>query len=257
MVWRHFKESPFRVGGEDKKLEEFSPPSLPDLNIFKDLDNKKVAEIIFETPVENHPDNKKTIEFDPIDLKETTTSFSPIEIIPAVGTAIDIGKKIVEFVSSSNDEIKQEKTQESEGFRLNTLPRHADDFATRWYYSQQDELVAERVKVELNAALQILEELNEEKLELPDGFKGKNIAKDLEKFILADFEKECVLYNGNNLAHRAFYAHCTKRAIDSIRQGTFIGPEGYERKYPEVADAIEERYNKIVFENLIKPPRIE
>ena len=97
-----------------------------------------------------------------------------------------------------------------------------------------------------------MDELDEEKITLPESFTGKQLADDLRTFILKDFRaKNLKLNTQNNIAHRAFYAHCTKRAIDSVRQGEFIGEDGYSRKRPEIADILENRINVILFDKMI------
>ena len=94
---------------------------------------------------------------------------------------------------------------------------------------------------------------SEGKIELPEGFDPSQIAHDLKEFILKDFRNANIIKDtDNNLAHRAFYAHCTKRAIDSIRQGEYRGEDGYLRRYPEIADILEKRVNEILFEKLVK-----
>lgn len=137
--------------------------------------------------------------------------------------------------------------------RLTKLPLHDEDFATKWYYANQSEVVADKIVIEFNIYNQVLEELEQEKIKLPDNFNAKTISRDLKTFILQDLNKNGVLLNTtNNLIHRAFYSHCVKRAIDSIRQGEFTSPDGYKSKRPEIADILQERINELLFEQLVK-----
>lgn len=145
-----------------------------------------------------------------------------------------------------------QKEASYESIRLTNLPTHEDDFATKWFYGSQKETVATKIIAEFNVYNQVLEELEQEKIELPTGFQAKKIAYDLKKFILDDFNKNGVLLDtANNLIHRAFYSHCVKRAIDSIRQGEFTTPEGYKTKRPEIADILQTRINELLFEKLL------
>jgi hypothetical protein len=140
----------------------------------------------------------------------------------------------------------------SSTFRLTKLPQHDRDFATDWFYATQQETVAEDIVNEYNAYLQAFEELEQGKIKLPEGYDGAVIASDIRAYVLHDFRSYKVKQDtDNNLVHRAYYCHCVKRALDSLRQGEYTGPDGYTRKRPEIADMLENRINQILFDKMM------
>lgn len=129
---------------------------------------------------------------------------------------------------------------------------HDADFATAWFYNNASSLVPENVTIEFNAYMQIMSELREGTLKLPEGFDGPTIAHDLETYIMRDFRTANQKYSpDDNLIHRAWFAHCTKRAIDSIKQGEFRGDDGYINKYPQIADILSRRADEIIMQNTL------
>ena len=179
----------------------------------------------------------KTVELVPQEEKQKEAGFSPIDLaVPIIEKGVE---KAVEIIGG--------------GLRIHKLPYHEQDFATKWHYGTQIDKDENTIINEFNVYLQALEELEQGKIILPEGISGPTIAHDLKTYILRDFRTQnLVMDNKNNLAHRAFYAHCAKRAIDSIRHGEFVDQEtGYTRKYPEIADALERRINDILYEKLI------
>jgi len=214
------------------------------------LSTDNLKKIVFNDPYPEY--NPKKIKI----IKKEKPVISPKivekEVVKTPEPVID---KIEENKIPEKIDIKDlttlEKTQTS--IRLNKLPMHDEDFASSWHYSTQIDKDEAVIVMEYNTYLQILDELAEGKIELPEGFSSKQIASDLKTFILKDFTSKGIKLNTqNSLAHRAFYAHCTKRAIFAIRQGEFLDEQGYSHKRPEIADAIESRVNEILFEKMIK-----
>lgn len=138
------------------------------------------------------------------------------------------------------------------GIRLKNLPEHDEDFATSWYYSSISTLNPDNITIEYNAYLQALDELKSGKIEMPSGVDGPTIGFDLDTHILHDFRTKEISYSpDDNLVHRAWFAHCAKRAIDSLRDGEFIGTGGYIGKYPEIAKNISRRIDQIIVQNTL------
>lgn len=206
------------------------------------------------------------LNLDKILFKDPDPNFIPKKINLKVPIKIEKLKDSVKNLTDSivkppstdilkEDKLKFEDLNKQASFepiRLTELPRHEEDFATKWFYGSQKEVIAEKIILEFNVYNQVLEELKQDIIKLPEELSGKDIAYDLETFILHDFTKKGVVLNTvNNLIHRAFYSHCVKRAIDSIRQGEFTTPDGYKQKRPDVADALERRINELLFKKLV------
>lgn len=168
-------------------------------------------------------------------------------LLPSIPLPENVAEVAIEpVVEAVEQAVKQ-------SIRLTALPTHEDDFAKSWFYGLQKELVADEIILEYNMYLQVLEELKEDTIKLPENFVGKDIAADLITFVLKDFRKRDITPDlKNNLYHRAFYSHCVKRAIDNLRQGEFTDSAGYRKKHPEIADIIERRIDEIYFENIVK-----
>lgn len=138
------------------------------------------------------------------------------------------------------------------GFRLTSLPVPDQDFAMDWFYSTQKETVQADIINEYNTYLQAFDELEQGQIVLPAGYDGKTIANDLKMYVLQDFRKYDVkLSTTDNLAHQTYYSHCVQRAIDNLKQGEYTGLDGYTKKRPEVADAILNRINEILFDKMM------
>ena len=214
---------------------------LEDTELINKISDEDLKKIVFEEDLSKIKIKSK---------EETQTN--------EVSQKIDVSPKENDGIQGKEKVDKEILRQTEASFRIEKLPVHEEDFATKWWYSNQNEIVAEDVVKEYNTYLQVLEELEEGKIKLPEGFVGKDIVYDLKGYILKDFTKNGVkLDTATNLAHRAFYAHCTKRALDSLRQGIFVGEDGYQKRHPEVADAVERRINEILFEKLVNKEKVE
>lgn len=100
--------------------------------------------------------------------------------------------------------------------------------------------------------MQMMTELKDGILKLPEGFDGPTVVHDLQTYIMEDFRTASQKYSPeDNLMHRAWFAHCTKRAIDSLKQGEFRGEDGYINKYPQLADILTRRVNEIIMQNTL------
>lgn len=218
------------------KLDNFkTQENLRDLNVKDIIFKKKIVEPKKATIIES-----KKQDFEPLDLTAKEAAFSLLDL----ATPQTLGKKILE----TGIEIVKDKVKDAfSGVRIEKLPQHESDFAYSWHYASQNELIPENITIEYNAYLQTLKELKNNEIKLPKDVIGETIAYDLETYILNDFREKSLKYSPeDDLVHRAFFAHCCKRALDSLRQGIFVGDEGYKNKRPEVADAIERRINEII-----------
>lgn len=163
---------------------------------------------------------------------------------------IDLATPIVEKIIEKTAEVV--KDTGLKGFRITQLPRHEEDFAEKWFYGNISEISPENITAEFNAYLQVLKELKEDKIKLPNNFDGPTLAFDLDTEILKDFREKNISYSPeDNLIHRAWFAHCAKRALDGLRNGRFSDEQGYEKKQPELADIIERRINQIIVEKTL------
>lgn len=104
--------------------------------------------------------------------------------------------------------------------------------------------------------MQTLQELETGELEIPiiDGkvIDSKELARDIKVKVIDQFRRKGVDINiGENKYHRAFFAHCTKRILDSLKDGEFVGDDGFVGKKPEIADTIINRVNEIVVQKTL------
>lgn len=209
------------------------------------------------------PVKSSTLDFpvNSLDSSVKTASFSPMgaleDAIPVVSAVIPAAAPVISAIETAGNIINSTTgivQTVSNSIRLTKLPIHAQDFATSWFYSNQDTIVAANITLEYNAYLQALDELttNSPNIPLPSGIIGKDIAYDIKTSVLNDFRGKDIVFNAqDNLVHRAWWAHCVKRAIDSVKLGVFTDPDGYSNKKPEVADAINRRINEIIFEKTL------
>lgn len=205
---------------------------------------KKIVETIGPEKKVFHPvdlgDVKKDgTVFTPLDLSAKQVAFTPIDLAAPIISAV--ADKAVEAVSNG-----------LKGFRISKLPSHPEDFASAWFYGNCSEISPDNITIEFNAYLQTLNELKQNKIVLPNNFDGPTIAYDLDTTIMGEFREKNISYNPeDNLIHRAWFAHCAKRAIAGLRDGLFIGDDGYERKHPEIADVIERRINQVIVDSTL------
>lgn len=185
-----------------------------------------------------------------------------IDVASAVGDIVQVATNptgaVVDLAKSVIGDAATKAVDVFKGFRIESLPRHEDDFANAWFYNATSSLVPENVTIEYNAYMQVMSELRDSTLKLLDGFDGATICHDLETYIMEDFRKANLKYDPtDNLIHRAWFAHCTKRAIDSLRQGQFRGEDGYVNQYPQIADIIDRRVNEIIMKNTLFMPTVQ
>lgn len=137
--------------------------------------------------------------------------------------------------------------------RVDELPDQIDDFAKVWYHSLEDAGTKYRINT-YNAAIQTLQELEQGKFEFDpvDGMivDGKQLATEIKKKIITLFRKNCVDINiEGNKYHKAFFGHCTEKVLKNLKNGIFVGSNGFEGQKPEIADIIINRMDEI-FTNL-------
>lgn len=233
-----------------------SPQTIPgklDSNTVQNIifNKKKITEtpIVVEkkifAPIEFTQQAEKD-KFEPVALSPDTkqTSFSILDLNPTA-IATDIVKEVVSATV-------EKATESLKGFRIKELPKHDMDFASAYYYTNFNDVQPENITIEYNAYLQVIKDLKDGTLKLPENFDGPTIAYDLDSRILKDFRDKNLKYNPeDNLIHRAWYAHCVKRAIGNLREGLFADEKGYKEKRPEVADIIERRVDQIILENTL------
>lgn len=156
----------------------------------------------------------------------------------AAGVVADAASNVVKDVAGSVFNLKLEE-----------LPVHIDDFVDMWYQGLADAGTKYRITM-YNACLQVLKELETGQLELPEidnqTIDGKELANDIKHKILQQFIQNGVDINiESNLKHRAFFAHCTQRVLENLKNGIFSGTDGFTGQKPEIADIINNRINEI------------
>ena len=239
--------------GNTPKVEPIEPSIIPGkLDTLKKEEVKQIVPGKLDTlPAEmtniifKKKEQSKT-KIDPINLSSNAkeASFNLLDINPTT---------IVENVVKDVVQNVVEKTVDTlKGIRIKELPTHDLDFASSWYYTNFNDVQPENITTEYNAYLQIIKELKENKIKLPRDFDGPTVAYDLDSKILKDFREKNLKYNpDDNLIHRAWFAHCVKRAISNLREGLFVDESGYKEKRPELADVLERRIDQIILENTL------
>lgn len=168
---------------------------------------------------------------------------NPATVVTDIATEV-INKTAEVVVDKAKDIINN--------FTLDSLPVHDLDFASSWYYTNYSDLNPDNITLEYNANLQALKELREGTLKLPMGFDGKDIAYQLDTHILKEFREKQLKYNpDDNLVHRAWFAHCVKRALIDLKDGIYSNPNGEEITEPRIASILERRINEIILENTL------
>lgn len=147
------------------------------------------------------------------------------------------------------DPVDKVKTSFDE-FTLEELPQHPTDFAQHWL-NTQNPAESQKHLIEYQSYLQAFKELADGSLVIPDA-DGKALALEIKRIILQDFRHRGVIINiEENKAHRAFFAHCTKRVLDSLEFGKFSGPDGFVGQKPEISRIIKNRVNEIFVEKVL------
>lgn len=157
-----------------------------------------------------------------------------------------------DVVTNTADAVVEKAKDIINSFTLEELPSHDLDFATSWYYTNFNDINPDNITLEYNANLQAMKELRDGTLKLPEGFDGKDIAYQLDTHILREFREKQLKYNpDDNLVHRAWFAHCVKRALIDLRDGIYSNPDGEEITEPKIASILERRINEIILENTL------
>ncbi len=126
------------------------------------------------------------------------------------------------------------------------------DYARSWYDSQDGPGMRERL-TEYNAYLQVLDDLEANQFQIP-GYSGPEIAKTIRVHVRDDFRRHTMrAVDSGNDYHKAFFAHCCRRWLQQLREGTFRDEEtGKHRDGAALADAIEARVNEIYERELLQ-----
>ena len=173
---------------------------------------------------------------------------------------LDLSELITDAPDAKEEEnSKSTKTHEApvqtSYLQLNELPAQIDDFASMWYHHLYDAGTSYRIH-EYNAYLEVLKELETGELEIPeiDGMTvdGKQLATDIKLKIIKQFRQNGVDINiEGNIYHKAFFAHCAKRYMDSLKSGNFIGSDGFVGQKPEIANIIISRVEEVFAEKTL------